>query len=202
MTALLSALIGYILGSIASGLLLVKLVCGIDIRRYGSHNIGATNVFRTVGARMATFVLLADLLKGMLALYLVNRFVSPDLTDLLICAACAILGHSFSWMCGFKGGKGVATGLGILLYLCPEVAVFSLTVWLATVFVTRYVSLGSVLAAGVAPLSAWKLGYDWRLVAFLGACAAVVILRHYQNMRRLLNGTESKIHEGHLSSKK
>lgn len=201
MTALISAVIGYVFGSIASGLLLVKLVCGIDIRQYGSHNIGATNVFRTVGARMASFVLLCDLVKGMLALYLVNRFVSGDLTDLLICAACAILGHSFSWMCGFKGGKGVATGLGILLYLCPEVAVFSLTVWLATVFVTRYVSLGSVLAAFAAPLSAWYLGYDTRLVGFLAVCAAVVIARHYQNMQRLLHGTESKIHEGHLKTK-
>lgn len=197
MDYVLSAVIGYLLGSISCGLLLVKLVCGIDIRDYGSHNIGATNVFRTVGARMASFVLLGDLLKGVLALYLVNHFVSSDLGALLACAACAILGHSFSWMCGFRGGKGVATGLGILLYFMPEVAVFALTIWLATVFVTRYVSLGSILAALAAPFSAWYLGYDWRLVAFVGLCAAVVVARHYQNMIRLKNGTESKIREGH-----
>lgn len=193
-----SALIGYLLGSISSGLLLVKWICGIDIRDYGSHNIGATNVFRTVGARMASFVLLGDLLKGVLALYLVNHFVSSDLTVLLVCAVFAIVGHSFSWMCKFKGGKGVATGLGILLYFMPEVAVFSLTIWLATVFVTRYVSLGSILAAISAPLSAWYLGYDWRLVVFVGLCAIMVVARHYQNMIRLKNGTESKIRQGHL----
>lgn len=193
-----SALIGYLLGSISSGLLLVKWICGIDIRDYGSHNIGATNVFRTVGARMASFVLLGDLLKGVLALYLVNHFVSSDLTVLLVCAVFAIVGHSFSWMCKFKGGKGVATGLGILLYFMPEVAVFSLTIWLATVFVTRYVSLGSILAAIAAPLSAWYLGYDWRLVVFVGLCAIMVVARHYQNIIRLKNGTESKIRQGHL----
>lgn len=193
-----SALIGYLLGSISSGLLLVKWVCGIDIRDYGSHNIGATNVFRTVGARMASFVLLGDLLKGVLALYLVNHFVSGELPVLLVCAVAAIVGHSFSWMCGFKGGKGVATGLGILLYLMPEVALFSLTIWLATVFVTRYVSLGSILAAIAAPLSAWYLRYDWRLVVFVSLCAIMVVARHYQNILRLKNGTESKIRQGHL----
>lgn len=197
MDYLLSGVIGYLLGSVSCGLLLVKLICGIDIRDYGSHNIGATNVFRTVGARMASFVLLGDLLKGALALYLVNHYVSSDLTVLILCATCAILGHSFSWMCGFKGGKGVATGLGILLYFMPEVAVFALTIWLATVFVTRYVSLGSILAALAAPFSAWYLGYDGRLVAFVGLCAAVVVARHYQNMIRLKNGTESKIRQGH-----
>lgn len=198
MDYLWSALIGYLLGSISCGLLLVKWICGIDIRDYGSHNIGATNVFRTVGARMASFVLLGDLLKGVLALYLVNHFVSGELPVLLVCAVSAIVGHSFSWMCGFKGGKGVATGLGILLYLMPEVALFSLTIWLATVFVTRYVSLGSILAAIAAPLSAWYLGYDWRLVVFVSLCAIMVVARHYQNILRLKNGTESKIRQGHL----
>lgn len=198
MDYLWSALIGYLLGSISCGLLLVKWICGIDIRDYGSHNIGATNVFRTVGARMASFVLLGDLLKGVLALYLVNHFVSGELPVLLVCAVAAIVGHSFSWMCGFKGGKGVATGLGILLYLMPEVALFSLTIWLATVFVTRYVSLGSILAAIAAPLSAWYLGYDWRLVVFVSLCAIMVVARHYQNILRLKNGTESKIRQGHL----
>lgn len=198
MDYLWSALIGYLLGSISCGLLLVKWICGIDIRDYGSHNIGATNVFRTVGARMASLVLLGDLLKGVLALYLVNHFVSGELPVLLVCAVAAIAGHSFSWMCGFKGGKGVATGLGILLYFMPEVAVFSLTIWLATVFVTRYVSLGSILAAIAAPLSAWYLGYDWRLVVFVSLCAIMVVARHYQNILRLKNGTESKIRQGHL----
>lgn len=105
MDYLLSGVIGYLLGSVSCGLLLVKLICGIDIRDYGSHNIGATNVFRTVGARMASFVLLGDLLKGVLALYLVNHYVSSDLTVLILCATCAILGHSFPGCAGSKEAR-------------------------------------------------------------------------------------------------
>jgi len=199
MAYILGAVIGYFLGSIPCGLVLVKLVCGIDIRQYGSHNIGATNVFRTVGGRMAALVLLGDMGKGVLALYLVNQFLSQDLGPLLLTAAAAMAGHSFSCFLHFKGGKGVATGLGIILYLMPEVSVFALTVWLAIVFVTRYVSLGSIVAAFVAPFCAWYLNYDWRLVAFIGLCAIVVIARHRDNMIRLKNGTENKIRQGHLT---
>lgn len=198
MAYILGAVIGYLLGSIPCGLVLVKLVCGIDIREYGSHNIGATNVFRTVGARMASFVLLGDLGKGVLALYLVNHFVSSDLGALLVTAAASLVGHSFSCFLHFTGGKGVATGLGIILYLMPEVSVFALTVWLAIVFVTRYVSLGSIVAAFLAPICAWYLDYDWRLVVFIAICAIVVIVRHYDNIIRLKNGTENKIKQGHL----
>ena len=201
MAYILGAVIGYILGSIPCGLVLVKLVCGIDIRQYGSHNIGATNVFRTVGGRMASFVLLGDMGKGILALYLVHHLVSPDLGPLLVTAAGALAGHSFSCFLHFTGGKGVATGLGIILYLMPEVSVFALTVWLSIVFVTRYVSLGSIIAAFLAPFCAWYLEYDWRLVVFIALCAVVVIVRHRENMIRLKNGTENKIRQGHLKSK-
>jgi glycerol-3-phosphate acyltransferase PlsY len=202
MTYVLAAIIGYLLGSIPCGLVFVKAVCGIDIRDYGSHNIGTTNVFRTVGARMASFVLLGDLGKGMLALYLVERFVSHELPVQLICAAAAILGHSFSLFLHFKGGRGVATGLGILLYFMPDVSIFALTIWLAIVFVTRYVSLGSVVAAFSAPIAAYYLGYDRLLILFTALIAGIVIARHYENMVRLKNGTENKIKEGHLSFKK
>ena len=118
MSVLLGALIGYFMGSIPCGLVFVKAICGIDIRQYGSHNIGTTNVFRTVGARMASLVLLGDLGKGVVALLLVSRFVSTDLWPQLACAAASILGHSFSCFLHFKGGRGVATGLGVLLYFC------------------------------------------------------------------------------------
>ena len=102
MSVLLGALIGYFMGSIPCGLVFVKAICGIDIRQYGSHNIGTTNVFRTVGARMASLVLLGDLGKGVVALLLVSRFVSTDLWPQLACAAASILGHSFSCFLHFK----------------------------------------------------------------------------------------------------
>ena len=111
------------------------------------------------------------------------------------------MGHSFSCFLHFKGGRGVATGLGVLLYFMPDVSVFALTVWLAIVFVTRYVSLGSIVAAFCAPLGAYYLGYDLPLVIFTAIIAAVVIVRHYENMVRLFHGTENKIREGHLSVK-
>ncbi len=199
MSVVLAILIGYLLGSIPCGLIFVRAVCGIDIREYGSHNIGATNVFRTVGARMASFVLLGDIGKGMLALWLTENFVSQDVRVQLCCAAAAILGHSFSLFLHFKGGRGVATGLGILLYFMPDVSVFCLTVWIATVFVTRYVSLSSVIAAFLAPLAAWYRGYNAWLIGFTALIALVVIIRHYDNMVRLKNGKESKIKEGHLN---
>jgi glycerol-3-phosphate acyltransferase PlsY len=199
---LLAALIGYLLGSIPCGLVFVKAVCGIDIRDYGSHNIGTTNVFRTVGARMASFVLLGDLGKGIIALLLVDHFVSHDLSVQLVCAAASIIGHSFSCFIHFKGGRGVATGLGILLYFMPDVSIFALTIWLAVVFVTRYVSLGSVVAAFFAPIAAYYRGYDRLLIIFIAVIAALVIVRHYDNMVRLKNGTENKIKEGHLNLKK
>jgi len=198
-SVVLAILIGYLLGSIPCGLIFVRAVCGIDIREYGSHNIGATNVFRTVGARMASFVLLGDIGKGMLALWLTENFVSQDVRVQLCCAAAAILGHSFSLFLHFKGGRGVATGLGILLYFMPDVSVFCLTVWIATVFVTRYVSLSSVIAAFLAPLAAWYRGYNAWLIGFTALIALVVIIRHYDNMVRLKNGKESKIKEGHLN---
>jgi glycerol-3-phosphate acyltransferase PlsY len=202
MDIVLAILIGYVLGSIPCGLVFVKAVCGIDIRDYGSHNIGTTNVFRTVGARMASFVLLGDIGKGMIALYLTDHFISQDVRVQLFCAAAAILGHSYSLFLHFKGGRGVATGLGVLLYFMPDVSIFCLTVWMATVFVTRYVSLSSVIAAFLAPIAAWYRDYDSWLVGFTAIMAAIVILRHYDNMVRLKNGTENKIKEGHLSFKK
>ena len=118
MIYLIAALIGYLLGSIPTGLVLVKMVCGIDIRDYGSHNIGTTNVFRTVGARMASFVLLGDVLKGIAAVILVKFFFEANLHIQLVTALAALLGHTFSVFLKFKGGRGVATGLGLIIYLC------------------------------------------------------------------------------------
>ena len=200
LTIALSIIIGYIFGSIPSGLVLVKMVCGIDIREYGSKNIGTTNVFRTVGGRMASIVLIADIIKGILAVLLVRYFFESNLQLELLTAIASLLGHNYSIFLGFKGGRGVATGLGLILLFMPDVCIFSFTVWLVIVFVTRYVSLGSIVGAFITPIVAYYRGYPIELVLFALAACVFVIVRHYENMKRLIAGTESKIKQGSLDN--
>ena len=202
LTIALSIIIGYIFGSIPSGLVLVKMVCGIDIREYGSKNIGTTNVFRTVGGRMASIVLIADVIKGILAVLLVRYFFESNLQLELLTAIASLLGHNYSIFLGFKGGRGVATGLGLILLFMPDVCIFSFTVWLVIVFVTRYVSLGSIVGAFITPIVAYYRGYPLELVLFALAACLFVIVRHYENMKRLIAGTESKIKQGSLDNVK
>ena len=200
LTIALSIIIGYIFGSIPSGLVLVKMVCGIDIREYGSKNIGTTNVFRTVGGRMASIVLIADVVKGILAVLLVRYLFESSLHLELLTAIASLLGHNYSLFLGFKGGRGVATGLGLILLFMPDVCIFSFTVWLVIVFVTRYVSLGSIVGAFITPIVAYYRGYPLELVLFALAACVFVIVRHYENMKRLIAGTESKIKQGSLDN--
>ena len=200
MTIVLAIVIGYIFGSIPSGLVLVKMACGIDIREYGSKNIGTTNVFRTVGARMASIVLVADVFKGVLAVLLVRYLLESNLHLELLTAIAALLGHNYSIFLGFKGGRGVATGLGLILLFMPDVCIFSFTVWLVLVFVTRYVSLGSIVGAFITPIVAYMRGYPAELVLFALAACVFVIVRHYENMKRLIAGTETKIKKGSIDS--
>lgn len=194
----IGAIIGYLLGSVPCGFVFVKMVCGIDIREYGSKNIGTTNVFRTVGARMASFVLLGDMFKGILAVILIKYFYATNLHLELVTAIAVLLGHNYSLFLGFKGGRGVATGLGLILYFMPEVSIFAFSVWLAIVFVTKYVSLASVFAAFLTPMAAYYRGYPGELVAFATAACAFVIIRHYENIKRLISGTEGKIKQGNM----
>lgn len=200
LTIALSIIIGYIFGSIPSGLVLVKMVCGIDIREYGSKNIGTTNVFRTVGGRMASIVLIADVVKGILAVLLVRYLFESSLHLELLTAIASLLGHNYSVFLGFKGGRGVATGLGLILLFMPDVCIFSFTVWLVIVFVTRYVSLGSIVGAFITPIVAYYRGYPIELVLFALAACVFVIVRHYENMKRLIAGTETKIKQGSLEN--
>ncbi|MEG0797566.1 MAG: glycerol-3-phosphate 1-O-acyltransferase PlsY [Acidaminococcaceae bacterium] len=195
-------MIGYVLGSVPSGLVLVKMICGIDIREYGSKNIGTTNVFRTVGARMASFVLVADVSKGIIAVLLVRYCLASNLHLELVAAIGALLGHNYSLFLGFKGGRGVATGLGLILLFMPDVCIFTFSVWIVIVFVTKYVSLASVTGAFITPICAYWRGYPLELVLFALAACVFVIVRHYENMKRLLAGTESKIKQGNINSLK
>ena len=194
-------LLGYVFGSIPCGLWLVQAFHGIDIRKYGSGNIGTTNVFRTVGPKTAAAVLAGDMLKGILVLHIISKF-SADPVIVAVTALGALLGHNYSLFLGFKGGKGVATGLGLFLYMLPWGAAAGLCVWIIIVMITRYVSLGSVIAAIVAASAGWYLNYPAPFAVFGTLACLFVIIRHKDNIRRLLNGTESKIKPGHLNDNK
>lgn len=198
---LVAILCGWVWGSIPSGLWIVRTIHGIDIREYGSKNIGATNVFRTVGVKTAVLVLLADALKGVLALVIVNYLYHNSVVNSLA-AAGALLGHSHSLFLKFKGGKGVATGLGLLIYLMPLVSAASFAVWLLCVLITRYVSLGSILASVCTPFFAFYFGYPVPYIVFGAIAGLFVIVRHRENIKRLLNGSESKIKPGNAETLK
>lgn len=192
---LLGFVLGHVCGSVPSGLWLVQAFHGIDIRNYGSKNIGTTNVFRTVGPKTAVLVLIADAFKGILAVGIMSYFFHNPLLD-VVTALGALLGHNYSLFLGFKGGKGVATALGLLIFMMPKVAVASFGIWLVCVLLTRYVSLGSIMAAIFTPPLAWYLGYPSAYVIFSVIAASFVVLRHKENIHRLLTGTESKIKPG------
>ena len=192
---LLGFVLGHVCGSVPSGLWLVQAFHGIDIRNYGSKSIGTTNVFRIVGPKTAVLVLIADAFKGILAVGIMSYFFHNPLLD-VVTALGALLGHNYSLFLGFKGGKGVATALGLLIFMMPKVAVASFGIWLVCVLLTRYVSLGSIMAAIFTPPLAWYLGYPSAYVIFSMVAAFFVVLRHKENIHRLLTGTESKIKPG------
>ena len=192
---LLGFVLGHVCGSVPSGLWLVQAFHGIDIRNYGSKNIGTTNVFRTVGPKTAVLVLIADAFKGILAVGIMSYLFHNPYQD-VVTALGALLGHNYSLFLGFKGGKGVATALGLLIFMMPKVAVASFGIWLVCVLLTRYVSLGSIIAAIFTPPLAWYLGYPSAYVIFSVVAAFFVVLRHKENIHRLLTGTESKIKPG------
>ena len=196
-TYLLAAFVGYLLGSFPTGLLIGRWLCNIDIRQYGSKNIGTTNMFRTLGPKAAGIVLVGDMGKGMLAVAFANWLAGePQIALGLTGGLAAVLGHNYPIFLKFKGGRGVATAFGVLCLLQPKVVMIVFPVWLVLVLLTRYVSLGSVVAAFVAPIAAWWFDYELPLVIFTTAAAAFVIIRHKENIGRLLAGTESRIKAG------
>jgi acyl phosphate:glycerol-3-phosphate acyltransferase len=180
---------GYLLGSIPFGLLLTWLAGQGDIRRIGSGSIGATNVLRTGKRGLAALTLALDLAKGMAAVMIAKRW-GPDAA--LVAAGCVILGHMFPIWLGFRGGKGVATALGVLIPLAWPVAVIAVFLWLAVVLLFHYSSLAAIAAAGVSGLlAALVVGGSTGFV--IAGIALLIILRHHANIRRLLAGTESRI---------
>ena len=192
----LSCLIAYVLGSIPNGLWLGKALWHTDLREHGSHNIGATNAWRTLGKGPGFLIFLLDFLKGLLSVYIASALVGTPLA-MVLAAIFAIVGHSASLFMGFKGGKGVATGLGVLSMLMPQVTLIVFLVWLALVKITGYVSLGSMVAAACVPVLAYAFGAPVEYLVFGVAAAILIVVRHRANIGRLLSGTESKIKAGH-----
>lgn len=190
---------GQALGSIPSGLWITKAIHGIDIREYGSKNIGTTNVLRTVGWFTAVLTLVCDVLKGVAAVIIMDLIFHEHYINGFT-AMGALLGHSYSMFLSFRGGKGVATGVGLIAFLMPNVALGITAIWLVLVLATRYVSLGSIVGAAAAPFLAWYFGEPFVYVIFAAVAASLVVLRHRENIGRLLSGTESKIKPGNAKN--
>jgi glycerol-3-phosphate acyltransferase PlsY len=186
---ILATVIGYLLGSIPWGLLLTK-ACGYgDIRAIGSGNIGATNVLRTGNKALAAATLALDLLKGLVAVW-IGAIWGPDVA--LAAAGAVVVGHMFPVWLGFRGGKGAATALGVLFALAWPVALVAVVLWLSVAALFRYQSLAALIATAATAVIAGITvsgGRAWLIVAL----ALLVILRHHENIRRLLSGTESRI---------
>ena len=180
---------GYLLGSIPFGLLITRLAGMGDVRRIGSGNIGATNVLRTGNRKLAALTLLLDALKGTAAV-LVAATWGPGFA--MAAGLAAFLGHLFPVWIGFKGGKGVATYLGVLIGLAWKVALIFAVVWIAVAWLTRYSSLAALLGALAVPIALWFLGQGG-LATLFAVMSFIVFARHHANIRRLLDGNESRI---------
>ncbi|CAH2032386.1 glycerol-3-phosphate 1-O-acyltransferase PlsY [Trichlorobacter ammonificans] len=191
MTTVLWIVGAYLLGSIPTGLLLGKL-CGIDVRQEGSGNIGATNLYRTVGRRVGILTLIGDCLKGFLPVLLAWKLAGLGEPLQAWIGLAAFSGHVFSVFLLFKGGKGVATALGVYLALAPLAVLGALLVFLLLVALWRYVSLGSVVAAAVMPLLVWLRPHSRELLIATALISIIVIVKHHANISRLVAGTESK----------
>jgi len=191
----------YLLGSIPTGFLVAK-ARGLDIRTVGSGNIGATNVSRYLGKLAGVLVLLADALKGWVAVVLVaklavmaaDRSAGPQAREwLAICAGfAAILGHNYTCWLHFKGGKGIATSAGVLMALVPLALLIILAVWILLFALTRYVSLASICAAFALPFAAWLTRQSTAMKILTAAVGALAIYKHKANIQRLIQGTENR----------
>jgi len=184
--------LGYVSGSIPFGLLIAKASKGVDVRGIGSGNIGATNVLRAAGKGAAALTLALDMLKGWAPVAL-GRIVGASDAQVAGVALAAFLGHLYPVFLRFRGGKGVATFLGVLLALLPKVAFLVASVWLLVAAVFRYSSLAALVAAAASPLLVWLLDGRRGFVALAVVLSGFILIRHRENMRRLLAGEERRI---------
>ena len=182
-------LFGYVLGSTPFGLLLTRFAGMGDVRKIGSGNIGATNVLRTGNKFLAALTLLGDLLKGTLAVAVASQW-GPETANLA--GVGAFLGHLFPFWLKFKGGKGVATYLGVLLGLYWPAFLLFAFIWLSSAYLTRYSSLSALVASALMPFALMGFG-EWQLAELFAILSALLWIKHKTNINRLLNGTEGKI---------
>jgi glycerol-3-phosphate acyltransferase PlsY len=206
---ILVAVIAYLLGSVPFGLILTRIFLGTDVRTIGSGNIGATNVMRTGSKKLGIATLILDAAKGYAAVLIAIRIASithsklpgiaPDPKPFYIAvglaAVFAMLGHVFPVWLKFKGGKGVATGVGVFLALAPKAVLIAIAVFAIIFALSRYVSLASIIATAAFPVVAYAFmaGTDRTLLPFIIAASILIIAKHHQNIRRLLSGTEHRL---------
>ncbi|MFI5235744.1 MAG: glycerol-3-phosphate 1-O-acyltransferase PlsY [Gemmatimonadales bacterium] len=190
-------LAAYFVGAIPTSYLVGRAFRGIDLREHGSKNLGATNLFRVLGWRYAVPVALFDLSKGALPVLLLGPLGPPDRFFPLLCGIAAVTGHVFSIFVRFKGGKGVATGAGVVLAVAPWAVLVALAIWASLVFSTGYVSVGSIAAAAAYPIAVYFLYPDQHPMLWIHALlAAAIIWFHRANLGRLLAGTENRFRRG------
>lgn len=184
----------YLLGAVPTSYLAGRLIKGIDLRQHGSRNLGATNLYRVLGWRYALPVGLFDAAKGLVPVLVFAPRVSSSELFALVCGLVAVVGHVFSVFVGFKGGKGVATAAGVMLGLTPAALGVAVVVWAALVYLTGYVSVGSIAAAAVFPVAVYLLDPpDRPAMLWLDVAVAVAIVwLHRANIQRLLKGTENR----------
>ncbi|MDD4802354.1 MAG: glycerol-3-phosphate 1-O-acyltransferase PlsY [Syntrophomonas sp.] len=193
MLKVLLVVICYLIGSIPFSYIFSKVLGGVDIRAKGTGNVGATNVLRTLGVKIAIAALLGDLLKGILATWLGLNFGGE--IGAAICGTAVVVGHCWPVFLSFRGGKGVATSAGVLLVLMPQVIIILLLAFIIIIALTRYVSLGSIIGAALLPFILLFMAQPWPYFVMSFILAALVIFQHRGNIKRLRNGMEKKINE-------
>ena len=199
MTYIIIFIGAYLFGATPWGFIIGKMK-GIDIRKHGSGNIGATNVTRTLGGGLGKLCFLLDTLKGFIPVFIASMMVKDSQVDsaMIVATLATVLGHMFPVYLKFKGGKGISTTGGALLALAPGAFICSALIWVISFKTSRYVSLASIIAAATLPLNAWLLNLTgltkttMPLIIFLAILGLLAVIRHISNIKRLLNGTESR----------
>jgi len=197
---ILSIILAYVVGSLPTAYSVGKLLKGIDIREHGSGNVGATNVVRAVGKGAGVFVFVVDFLKGTFAVTIIPLFLSKLILQgeepmgivYILSGVSAIVGHIWTCFLNFRGGKGVSTTGGVMAGLSPIVLTIALSIWIIVFFLTRYVSLASLIAGISMPVTALFIGSNINFIIFCGVLCVVGAYSHRSNIRRLINGTENK----------
>jgi len=192
-TLLISTMLAtYLVTAVPTGILLARIMGFEDVRQKGSGNIGATNVYRVAGKLPGILTLFGDVIKGVLPLLVITSWLGPTPGQLGLLALIAIIGHCYPVYLGFRGGKGVATALGIFLVLAPKAVLLAAILFILTVAISRFISLGSVLAALSMPILVLFLGHPKEIVVSSLCIAVLIVWRHRVNLRRLLDGTENR----------